>query len=503
MSVKLVLRKVPNEPNKSYLFIRTILNRKSRLKSLGIKINSENLKKSGEGVKSVEPDYQKINKIIDEELKLIKKDGDLASISNREAKKKSVLKFIDKVIENTANQGTVSSRISAKRVFQNFLEAKGKEDITFSQITPDFIDSYNVWLLRNDYKKNTANQYLQTLQLFINYAKKDSKMNLPESYNPFNRFKFKRNPVKNKALSKEELSKLVNADFKKQSYSLYRDMFMFQLYGGGLRVSDALILSWDNIYVSEDGEIVLEYTAFKTNKPMVANLYTNALEYLNSAINRHNPVFVQTVSKMKGLMLKLDEAIEELETEIKRLEDAHLDPIIVLQMVKQDKADIDLTIERLIDIRETRKKREHLVKLAESTFEQMLGHYKIEIKKLHRDHSEELIFPFLWDKAKGKPAINLKNELMNAKDYGKLINERSKFVNHLKRIQKDLKIKTSISSHSARHSFTQLLMESNVNTHYISMSLGHNSIGTTELYRRTLQNKDSMKINDLLPTFKD
>lgn len=503
MSVKLILRKVPNEPNKSYLFIRTIVNRKSKLKSLGIKINSENLKKSRDGVKSVEPGYQEINKRIEKELKQVKEGGDLESISSREAKKKSVLNFIDKVIENTANQGTVSSRKAAKKVFIRFLETKDKEDITFSQITPDLIDSYNVWLLRNDYKKNTANQYLQTLQLFINYAKDDSKMNLPESYNPFNRFKFKRNTVKNKALSKEELKKLANADFKKQSYNLYRDMFMFQLYGGGLRVSDVLMLTWNNIYVNEDGEIVLDYTAFKTNKPMVANLYTNALGYLNSAIKRHNPVFIQTLNKMKGLMIQLDEAILELDDEIKKLEDEQLDPILILQMIKQNKLDIDVSLERLIDIRETKKQKEDLLQIAESTYDQMLGHYKNEIAKLHRNHSDELIFPFLWNKATNKPAINLKTELMNAEDYSKLVNERSKYVNLLKRIEKELKIKTPISSHSARHSFTQLLMESNVNTHYISMSLGHNSIGTTELYRRTLQNRDSMRINDHLPTFKD
>lgn len=503
MSVKLVLRKVPNEPNKSYLFIRTIINRKSKLKSLGIKINSENLKKSGDGVKSLEPGYLEINKRIEKELKQIKEGGDLESISSREAKKKSVLNFMDKVIENTANQGTVSSRKAAKKAFIRFLEAKDREDINFSQITPDLIDSYNVWLLRNDYKKNSANQYLQTLQLFINYAKNDNKMNLPESFDPFSRFKFKRNPVKNKALSKEELKIFANAEFKKQSHRLYRDMFMFQLYAGGLRVSDALMLTWGNISVNEDGDIILEYTAYKTNKPMTAILFSNGLDFLNSSIVRHNTFFLQTLDAKKKLIDQSNDSITDLENKLKKFKIDSIDPIVILQLIQKNEIDVDSALKSLTIIADIKNRKEDFEQRIKSSYEQILENYKTEIKRLHRDNTEELVFPFLWDKATDKPAINLKTELMNGEDYSKLVNERSKYVNLLKRMQKDLKIKTPISSHSARHSFTQLLMESNVNTHYISMSLGHNSIGTTELYRRTLQNRDSMRINDHLPSFKD
>lgn len=258
------------------------------------KISTKNLKKSGDAVTTLEPNYEEINELIQKELSLVQNSGGIEAVTNRESKNNSIIPFMERVIKNTPNQGTMKSRLAVKKKFKDYLDSLGKDDMSFTQITPYVIDSFYVWLLRKNYKKNTANQYLQTLQLFMNYAKKDEKIKLPDSYNPFIRFKFKRKPVENKSLTTDELILFANAKWEKESYNDYRDIFMFQLYGGGLRVSDVMRLQWNNIYFKEE-DIVLDYTTFKTEKHMVTNLFPNALDYLSSFINKIFPDFIATV----------------------------------------------------------------------------------------------------------------------------------------------------------------------------------------------------------------
>src|SRR5690606_28829753 len=149
----------------------------------------------------------------------------------KEAKEKRALKFFDGIIETTLNQDTLRSRLTTKNILVKYIESHDKDDITFSQITPDFIDSYYIWMIKNEYKQNTANKYLRLFQTFINIAKGSEKLKLPESYNPFSSFKFRRKAIENKALNTEELKLFATTNFGKKGYTLYRDMFMFQLYG--------------------------------------------------------------------------------------------------------------------------------------------------------------------------------------------------------------------------------------------------------------------------------
>ena len=60
-------------------------------------------------------------------------------------------------------------------------------------------------------------------------------------------------------------------------------------------------------------------------------------------------------------------------------------------------------------------------------------------------------------------------------------------------------IKTKLSTHFSTHIFTQLLMESNINTHYILIDLGHSDIAVTNKYRRTIMNKDALGLGSKLP----
>ncbi|WP_198537015.1 tyrosine-type recombinase/integrase [Salegentibacter sediminis] len=500
MSVKLILRKVPKEPSKSYLFIRTIINRKSTFKSLGFKINTKNFRKSGDGVTSLEPNYKEINETIKRELNSIRGVGEKEYVREKLSKKHQILPYIEKVIENTPNQGTVNIRTSAKKKFQKYLESIDKLDLTFAQLTPHLLESFNMFMLKDGIKSNSANQYLQTLQLFVNYAKEDEEIKLPDNYNPFHRIKFKRSPVRNKALTKEELKIFSEKNWKKKKHNLYRDMFMFQLYGGGLRVSDVLTLTWDNLYV-EDGNIILDYKTFKTNKRMIANLFHNGLEYLDLPLSRYFPDMTKKLKELYKKKEMFEESIKVKYYDLEEEEKLRDSPLEIYKAIAagqfEDMYELIAKEKDYIILKSAIKEHEIILK---RTNERLLDLYKEKIQEAHLKYPDELVFPFLWDEKKNQPTVNLKVELINEKDYEKINNERSKYNQQIKRMGKKLDIKTPISTHSSRHTFTQLLLESNVNTHYISMALGHNSIGTTELYRRTLATKDSLGLNQKIPS---
>lgn len=68
----------------------------------------------------------------------------------------------------------------------------------------------------------------------------------------------------------------------------------------------------------------------------------------------------------------------------------------------------------------------------------------------------------------------------------------------LKEVRKKLGIKTNITSHTARHTFTSILVNKNIDIYTISRSLGHSSVSITEKY---LPLYDFQKINKDLESF--
>lgn len=71
----------------------------------------------------------------------------------------------------------------------------------------------------------------------------------------------------------------------------------------------------------------------------------------------------------------------------------------------------------------------------------------------------------------------------------------------MKRIAKELKIKQSISSNTARHSYATVLKRSGANITYIAESLGHHDLRTTENYLASFEKQEREKNDFLLTDF--
>lgn len=69
----------------------------------------------------------------------------------------------------------------------------------------------------------------------------------------------------------------------------------------------------------------------------------------------------------------------------------------------------------------------------------------------------------------------------------------SKINKYMRRIAHKLEIETKITTYTARHSFASVLRNSGVNISFISQSLGHKNISTTQSYLDSLEEEDVIK----------
>jgi site-specific recombinase XerD len=100
---------------------------------------------------------------------------------------------------------------------------------------------------------------------------------LEEKYNPFKRMKLKTEESKKDYLTEKELLCLEQLELNpNHKISIHRDMYVFAVYTGGIRVSDVLQLKWENF----DGERI-EFIVKKTKRNQVIKLPNKALKIIN------------------------------------------------------------------------------------------------------------------------------------------------------------------------------------------------------------------------------
>lgn len=156
----------------------------------------------------------------------------------------SVSYAFDKYIENLMLQdriGTAESYGNAKNSLESF-----KKNLEFADITPDFLDKYESWMLENKRSISTVGIYLRSLRAIFNRQDIDS------SLYPFGTDKGKytiptsRN-IK-KALTLEEIQKIYHYEpDPNTNEEMARDYWMFLFISNGMNVKDFCLLKWENI----------------------------------------------------------------------------------------------------------------------------------------------------------------------------------------------------------------------------------------------------------------
>lgn len=138
------------------------------------------------------------------------------------------------------------------------------EKLSFSDITPDFLEDYEDYMLGLGKSITTVGIYLRPLRAIFNTAISDNDIH-PDIY-PFGKRKYQIPQGKKvkKALSQQELSILFNAKSRIKEQAKARDFWFFSYACNGMNMKDIALLK----YTDFDGDAFYYYRAktFKNSK---------------------------------------------------------------------------------------------------------------------------------------------------------------------------------------------------------------------------------------------
>ena len=246
------------------LMLRIAQNGKSTYKSLKISVAAKHWDFERNVPKPNNPNKGLIQKIIlktklDYQQKILEKKANseeftassLINEQKEEIKAKTVEEFYLSLIENLKQKGRIGNSyayLNSYNTLRNFNHGK-KLNYTFSHIDVTFCRKFEDWMRNKGNKDTTLSYQFRTLRATYNKAI-EAKIVAREK-NPFIEYKlshFNTKTIK-RALSKNDILKIINADCTNQSKlrKLTHDLFSFSYLCGGISFVDIANLTHQNI----------------------------------------------------------------------------------------------------------------------------------------------------------------------------------------------------------------------------------------------------------------
>ena len=210
----------------------------------------------------IKTDFKRLEKLIED----ICKDGDyshekLLTYLKKGKKLRVVDCFADKITELSDNGqvGTAGIYGHAKKFIENY-----DPDITFSQVTPRWLEKFERDAIKGGLSYSTLSIYLRCLRALFNQAIQDRIIR--ESYYPFARsegekkkYRIKEGSGTKTALTPQQILIIANYTPPTNAMTRSRDLFLLSFHLGGINFKDLLLLKWEHIV---NGELM--YTREKT-----------------------------------------------------------------------------------------------------------------------------------------------------------------------------------------------------------------------------------------------
>lgn len=174
--------------------------------------------------------------------------------------------FRQEVMNSSLKDSTKRNHLSTLILLQEF-----KKDIVFSDLTFEFISSFEYFLQLKGYHINTIAKHMKHLKRHVNIAINKEYIEI-QKY-AFRKYKIKTIENKHTHLVPEELERLENLILSDRYVKLQKslDAFLFRCYAG-MRYSDFINLSSENI-VDINQETWLIYKSVKTGTEVRLPLY--------------------------------------------------------------------------------------------------------------------------------------------------------------------------------------------------------------------------------------
>lgn len=144
---------------------------------------------------------------------------------------------------------------------EEFIKQRYKvSDIALKELAPDFITDFELFLrTEKNHCNNTVWSYMMPFRSIIFMAINNGWL----QRDPFYAYSITKEETKRGFLSKEEINLLIKGTFKKPSYTLIRDLFIFCTFTG-LSWTDMANLTKENLQTSFDGHLWIKTNRQKT-----------------------------------------------------------------------------------------------------------------------------------------------------------------------------------------------------------------------------------------------
>lgn len=303
-SIKIILRDKATKEGTFPVVMRIIKNRKSKLISLGLDCLKKDWDEDNNQFKKTHPNQLQRNRLLlkhkDRALKIIDEflmdeiDFTLDQFEEKfrgvEPNKMTVLEFWEDVISDqikSSKAGNAKALSETKKSVFNFHK---KTNLMFKEITPTFLEKYEVYLRENNNTDGGVAFKMRELRSLYNKAIK--KNVIDEKYYPFKTYKVSKLKVGNikKALTREEVRLIENFDdIKYQNLAEAKRIFLFSYYCRGINFFDIMMLKWSNI----SGDRIT-YVRSKTKGKFsisILNPVKEILEYYKNSFTTTDYVF--------------------------------------------------------------------------------------------------------------------------------------------------------------------------------------------------------------------
>jgi integrase/recombinase XerD len=331
-SIKVILYKSKTYKNGSHpLYLQVIHNRKVKKIALNHSLhdfewNTEsNLPKKGIQnykhlsimIRSKLTDAEKLLLKLETEKKDFSIDELCGKIKGAESKI-SFNNYTKDQIERLMKANKIGNAISYRSALMATNNFTGNKDLSFTDIDYKFLKRFEEFhLSKQGNTINGFNVYLRAIRAIYNKAIKEGLVSY--EYYPFKDYRLKQTKTVKRAISKEDMLKIVDLDLPVDSkYWHTRNYFLFSFFTIGMSWVDMALLKTSNI----QGDRII-YKRSKTGKDYtikVNNKITDILDYYSSGKSRNDYIF-PIISRTESEVLKRNDVKNKLKLYNKQLKE--------------------------------------------------------------------------------------------------------------------------------------------------------------------------------------
>ena len=221
---------------------------------------------------------------------------------------RTVLRELELMTERIKTEVAIGNRSKAlvqkPNVFmkhlKGFLSTKGVKDITFDEVTVEFLRDLEIYIKQHGCSHNTTKKHIDIIRKLFRYAK----ANKWTDADPFYFYKISTKRVKRDPLDEHELTALLRKEMVGRLKSI-RDIFIVQCFTG-MAYSDIKRFDKTMTYKDDEGTVWIDSSRVKTGVDFDVPLLPQIAELLGSY---HYKLPVPSNQKMNGYLKEIGDIV--------------------------------------------------------------------------------------------------------------------------------------------------------------------------------------------------